>query len=139
MSVLEYARKRLREAEYQASLGSLYAPSDIRYWTLYIEGAEAQQKEFQKELGFMISRIPPELKPRLPHALSVLQSLEISLTADLIPIQDQDHHRAIAISDTIRAINTAQEAIKFLLSKEEAMDIRDQEPTSDKESVSEVE
>lgn len=134
MSVLESARKRLREAEYQASLGSLYAPSDIRYWTHYIEGAEAQQKEFQKELGFMISRIPPELKPRLPHTLNTLDTIKAYLTADLISMPNKRCHAALDIAEKIKAIYTAQEAIRFFLSKEESMDFCGQKPEPEGQS-----
>jgi len=134
MSVLEYARKRLREAEYQASLGSLYAPSDIRYWTHYIEGAEAQKKEFEKELGFMISRIPPELKSRLPYTLDTLDEIKAYLTADLISIPDKRCHTALDIAYKIKAIYNAQEVIRFILSKEESMDFCGQKPEPEDQS-----
>lgn len=134
MTVLEYARQRLRESEYQASLGNTYALSDVGYWTHYIEGAEAQQKEFQKELGFMISRIPPELKSSLQYVLDTLDEIKAYLTADLISIPDKRCHAALDIAYKIKAIYTAQEVIRFFLSKEESMDFCGQKPEPEGQS-----
>ena len=71
MTVLEFARRRLKESERQMSLGSEYAHDDIRYWVNYIEGAERQKEEFEN--------MTDEIKDRLSPAIATLELMATNL------------------------------------------------------------
>lgn len=105
MTVLEFARKRLAESERQAALGSSTAQDDIRYWTLYIEGAEAQQKEFEKKIG--------DLKYRLSPAIATLEIIATNMAGRLASLEETDAE-AVTLSNRVNAIDTAQEAMRLI-------------------------
>ena len=65
MSVIEFAEKRLQEEIHQNDLG---ANNDycIDYWRAYLDGARAQRKENEKEIGFL-KQMQIELSNDLPH------------------------------------------------------------------------
>lgn len=105
MTVLEFARRRLKESERQMSLGSEYAHDDIRYWVNYIEGAERQKEEFEN--------MTDEIKDRLSPAIATLELMATNLVGALAPLEESDP-KAAYLSRQIDAIDTAQEAIRLV-------------------------
>jgi hypothetical protein len=105
MTVLEFARHRLKESERQMSLGSEYAHDDIRYWVNYIEGAERQKEEFEN--------MTDEIKDRLSPAIATLELMATNLVGALAPLEESDP-KAAYLSRQIDAIDTAQEAIRLV-------------------------
>lgn len=105
MTVLEFARRRLKESERQMSLGSEYAHDDIRYWVNYIEGAERQKEEFEN--------MTDEIKDRLSPAIATLELMATKLVGALAPLEESDL-KAAYLSRQIDAIDTAQEAIRLV-------------------------
>lgn len=105
MTVLEFARHRLKESERQMSLGSEYAHDDIRYWVNYIEGAERQKEEFEN--------MTDEIKDRLSPAIATLELMATNLVGALAPLEESDL-KAAYLSRQIDAIDTAQEAIRLV-------------------------
>lgn len=105
MTVLEFARRRLKESERQMSLGSEYAHDDIRYWVNYIEGAERQKEEFEN--------MTDEIKDRLSPAIATLELMATNLVGALAPLEESDL-KAAYLSRQIDAIDTAQEVIRLI-------------------------
>lgn len=105
MTVLEFARHRLKESERQMSLGNEYAHDDIRYWVNYIEGAERQKEEFEN--------MTDEIKDRLSPAIATLELMATKLVGALAPLEESDL-MAVYLSRQIDAIDTAQEAIRLV-------------------------
>lgn len=65
MSVIEFAEHRLAEEERQHELGADNR-YDLHYWAAYLDGARAQRKENEQEIGFL-KQMQIELSNDLPH------------------------------------------------------------------------
>ena len=65
MSVIEKAEKRLQEETQQNNLGADNGHL-LSYWAAYLDGARAQRKENEQEIGFL-KQMQIELSNDLPH------------------------------------------------------------------------
>lgn len=65
MSVIEFAEHRLAEEERQHELGADNR-YDLHYWAAYLDGARAQKKKNEQEIGFL-KQMQIELSNDLPH------------------------------------------------------------------------